>query len=204
MATERQIAANRRNARRSTGPRSAAGRKRSSRNSLRHGLAAGVATTAERLNHVEQLARKIAGANADVVRLGNARTLARAAFELAQIRRVKVTLISRVATFGAFETPDASETAALHFKQLLRCIKRGELAPPSGAVIPAMPATDPERTAEAIRRALPELIKLDRYERRAAVRRARALRSFVEYKKYRTTWDCADDSKVQNEPNFMQ
>ena len=45
-----------------------------------------------------------------------------------------------------------------------------------------MPATEPERTAEAIRRALPELMKLDRYERRAAVRRARALRSFLEWK----------------------
>ena len=32
----------------------------------------------------------------------------------------------------------------------------------------AMPSTEPERTAEAIRRALPELLKLDRYERRAA------------------------------------
>ena len=120
MATERQIAANRRNARRSTGPRSAAGRKRSSRNSLRHGLAAGVATTAERLNQIERLARKIAGANADVVRLGNARTLARAAFELAQIRRAKVALISRVMAFGAFETPDASETVILQVEQLLR------------------------------------------------------------------------------------
>ena len=187
MATERQIAANRRNARRSTGPRSAAGRKRSSRNSLRHGLAAGVATTAERLNHIERLARKIAGASADVVTLGNARTLAEAAFEIAQIRRVKVALISRVVTFGGFETPDALETVALQVKQLLRSIKRGELAPPNRAEIPAMPATDPERTTEAIRRALPELIKLDRYERRAAVRRARALRSFLEWKIRNTT-----------------
>jgi len=69
---------------------------------------------------------------------------------------------------------------------------------------PAMPTTDPERTAEAIQCALPELIKLERYERRAAARRARALRSFLEYKKYRTTCDRTGDSKVQNEPNFMQ
>jgi hypothetical protein len=40
MATERQIAANRRNAERSTGPRTAAGKERSRRNALRHGLAA--------------------------------------------------------------------------------------------------------------------------------------------------------------------
>ena len=38
MATEKQIAANRRNAARSTGPRTPLGKKRSSMNALRHGL----------------------------------------------------------------------------------------------------------------------------------------------------------------------
>ena len=38
MATEKQIRANRENAKRSTGPKSLAGRLRSSRNALRHGL----------------------------------------------------------------------------------------------------------------------------------------------------------------------
>src|SRR5262249_20000195 len=185
MASERQIAANRRNARRSTGPRSAASRKRSSRNSLRHGLAAGVATTAERLKHIERLARKIAGASADVVTLGNARTLAQAAFDLAQIRRVKGALISRVMAFGAFETPDSIEPKEV--RRLIRALKRGEFVVPERVEFPAMPAADPERTAEAIRRALPELIKLDRYERRAAVRRARALRSFMAWKKRKVT-----------------
>ena len=31
---------------------------------------------------------------------------------------------------------------------------------------PVMPEAEPERLAEAVRRALPELLKLDRYERR--------------------------------------
>jgi hypothetical protein len=38
MATERQIAANRQNAKKSSGPRSTAGKARSRRNALRHGL----------------------------------------------------------------------------------------------------------------------------------------------------------------------
>lgn len=38
MASERQIAANRSNAQRSTGPRTKAGKLKSSRNSLKHGL----------------------------------------------------------------------------------------------------------------------------------------------------------------------
>src|SRR5689334_23306269 len=40
MATEKQIAANQRNAKNSTGPRTASGKRRSRRNSLRHGLTA--------------------------------------------------------------------------------------------------------------------------------------------------------------------
>jgi len=39
-----------------------------------------------------------------------------------------------------------------------------------------MPDEGPDRTAEAIRRALPQLLKIDRYERRAAARRDRAVR----------------------------
>ena len=38
LATEKQIAANRANAKRSTGPRTAAGKLKSSRNAYRHGL----------------------------------------------------------------------------------------------------------------------------------------------------------------------
>jgi hypothetical protein len=38
MATEKQIAANRANAKRSTGPKTAAGQQKSSRNAYRHGL----------------------------------------------------------------------------------------------------------------------------------------------------------------------
>jgi hypothetical protein len=38
-----------------------------------------------------------------------------------------------------------------------------------------MPPHEPERSAEAVRQVLPELRKLDRYERRAAARRDRAV-----------------------------
>ena len=42
-----------------------------------------------------------------------------------------------------------------------------------------MPTEEHERTAEAVRRALPELAKLDRYETRAVARRDRAIRQIV-------------------------
>ena len=189
MTTDPQIAANRRNARRSTGPRSVAGRKRSSRNSFRHGLAAGVTATAERIEHIERLARKIAGAGADILTLEGARTFAQAECELAQIRRVKVALISRVMAFGGLETEDVFQSfqSPGQIKRFLSGLKRGELILPDRVETPPMPTTDPERTAEAIRRALPELIKLDRYERRAVARCARAMHIFLYRRKDQTT-----------------
>lgn len=201
MATDRQIAANRRNARRSNGPRSRAGRKRSSRNSLRHGLSAGVTVSAEGITHIERLVREIAGATTDTVALECARTVAQAEFDLAQIRRVKVALISRVIAFGEVKRPPDSYLIR-EAKRFFRALDRGELIHPN-LEAPAMPTTEPERTAEAVRRALPELIKLDRYERRATVRCARALRSFLERKKRKILGSPERKPKVQNEPNFI-
>jgi hypothetical protein len=172
MATARQIAANRRNARRSPGPRSRAGRKRSSRNSFRHGLAAGVITNGGRIKWVERLAREIAGAGADIVTLECARSIAQAEFDLAQVRRVKLTVMSRIAALGGFQTSDASRSQ----DQQTRCdVDRVETA--------AMPMTPSDGTAaEEIRTALSELTKLDRYEQRAATRRERAVHILLDRK----------------------
>ena len=181
MATDRQIAANRRNARRSTGPRSRAGRKRSSRNSFRHSLAAGV-VNAERIKYIERLARKIAGATTDIVALECARAIAQAEFDLAQIRRVKVALISRVMAFGEVENSATFQSLG-EIKRFSRGIDRGELIRLERLEAPAMPNAESERSTDALRRALPELIKLDRYERRAAGRRARAVHIFLKRKR---------------------
>jgi len=43
-----------------------------------------------------------------------------------------------------------------------------------------MPTEEPARTTEAVRRALPELLRLNRYERRAAARRDRAIRTLTQ------------------------
>jgi hypothetical protein len=83
MASERQIAANRRNARKSTGPRSGAGRKRASRNAYRHGLALSITSTAAYAKQLDNLVREIAGDSKDAIVLERARAIAQAELDLA-------------------------------------------------------------------------------------------------------------------------
>jgi hypothetical protein len=175
MATERQIAANRRNARKSTGPRTRAGKKRASRNSYRHGFSYGVAAATAFAGHIEALAQKIAGRGVNAVTLEIARSVARAEFELAQIRRVKVAMIVRISEFGAFEVSNPLGTFR-QIKRILNLIDRGLRWDLDVPAPPQLPSSEPERSAEAVRRTLPELLKLDRYERRAAARRDCAAR----------------------------
>ena len=73
--------------------------------SYRHGLSYGVAGAAAFARDVEALAQKIAGRGADAVTLEIARSVARAEFELAQIRRVRVALIAGMSEFGEFDVP---------------------------------------------------------------------------------------------------
>ena len=93
MATQKQIEANRRNARKSTGPRSASGKKRASRNALMHGLTtpiSGAAVTRE----IEALARQIAGDPEDRLRMALARDAAEAQLDLARVQRVGGSFLS--------------------------------------------------------------------------------------------------------------
>jgi hypothetical protein len=60
MASEQQIAANRRNAQKSTGPRSLEGKRCASRNAYRHGLAAAVGNSRKSAAEIDSLASEIA------------------------------------------------------------------------------------------------------------------------------------------------
>jgi hypothetical protein len=174
MASERQIAANRRNARKSTGPRSGAGRKRASRNAYRHGLTLSIASTAAFAKQLDALVRKIAGNTDDAITLERAREIAQAELELARVRRVKVALIERASAFGELDPPRLTVTQMI---RVLNVFDRGGrlIVPKPIHALATMPSQEPDRSAEAVRRVLPELRKLDRYERRAAARRERAV-----------------------------
>jgi hypothetical protein len=180
VASERQIAANRNNARKSTGPRSSAGQKRTSHNAHSHGLTLSISSAAI-AKHLEKRTRKIAGGSKDEIVLEHARAAAQAELDLARVRQVKLALIERVSALGALDAPQLFGSLAEEMRYL-KSILSGR-APPAlpERVDPSatMPTQEPERTVEAVRTALPELVKLERYESRAVSRRDRAIREIV-------------------------
>jgi hypothetical protein len=94
MASERQIAANRRNAQKCIGPKSVHGKKRSSKNTYRHGLSVAVSSI-ERDVQLDELSRRFAedATNPDILAL--AKRAAQADLELARINRTQNAMIER-------------------------------------------------------------------------------------------------------------
>ena len=89
MATAKQIAANRRNAQRSTGPRTAAGRSVSSRNALRHGLSLPQEKDAATKATINELAQLIAADHSNNQKLIDSEEAAAALLDLMRIRKVR-------------------------------------------------------------------------------------------------------------------
>ena len=96
MATEKQIAANRANAKRSTGPKTAAGRLKSSRTAYRHGLSCTPSTDPTSAANVYALAQALSGDGASEERLTAATELALAQVELLQIRAVRARIMEEL------------------------------------------------------------------------------------------------------------
>ena len=102
---------------------------------------------------VEQLAKEIAGPSAGYARRAIACQAAHAAIDVARARQAKIAIFSRAVSAETTEVSDPTSTTSN----------------------PAMGEDATSRTARALRRALPDLLKLDRYESRALARRNRAL-----------------------------
>ena len=85
------------------------------------------------------------------------------------MRQAKVALIERVMASGALDLAYSEVPGkALQSRTLTREVQAQEA--------PAMPSAETSRSAEAIKRALPALVKFDRYEQSARARRDRAVR----------------------------
>ena len=96
MTTERQIMANRANAQKSTGPKTAAGRLKSSRNAYRHGLSLPLRLDNATSAKADAIAHALAQDQVDEKKLAAAAEVARAQLELLRIRAARAELMAEI------------------------------------------------------------------------------------------------------------
>jgi hypothetical protein len=108
MATEKQIVANRRNAMRSTGPKSRLGKFRSSRNALKHGFSLNLALDPASIKRVNSLKEKLLGASANKDMECAAEEFARAEIQISSIRKTQSKALAELV-----KAPEADQTKAI-------------------------------------------------------------------------------------------
>jgi hypothetical protein len=185
VTTERQHAANRRNARRSTGPRSAAGKARVAQNALRHGLNVAVAEDPLLTEEVARIARAICdgaprgGPGAPPAELAYlARQVAEAQVDLMRVRRARHAILVRALDNPRYRSPRYLKRQIAMLAAVGELLMRGIAVPddmrkaafgrPQGALKFALVITD----------LAAQLARFDRYERRALSRRRAAVAAF--------------------------
>jgi hypothetical protein len=166
----------------STGPKSPAGRARSAKNALQHGLSLPLACDRRFCEQVEVLARAIAGRNASLELRELARRIAEAEIDLHRVQSARHRLVS-----NAFRNPDYQSRASIRKRnalsmRFLNYHYRG-LPIPDTVVLDLMQSLDskiegPMKFAAILVDMAKRLSAMDRYEQRALSRRKSAIRAF--------------------------
>ncbi len=141
---------------------------------------------AEQRRAVEALASRILADHGKAKHqhaLASAREIAEAEVELARVQRSKVAQIDRAHAFGRLEPRKLFRTKkdeVAWAMQYFLGATLGNIRPKCAVdTLPPMPEEEPQRTAEAVRRVLPDLARLGRYEARAIKRRDRAIHNLL-------------------------
>jgi hypothetical protein len=150
MTSPRKIAANRKNARRSTGPRTRRGKLRVRGNAFRHGLATTVSSDPALTDEIERLAKGLAGETRSATRRATAHAAAEAEIELRRVRRHRAMMLRTEIVMEKLETAKAGGN--VH---------------------------DPAIKSQAMVRVFDRLQRLERYIRRATSRRNRLFRELA-------------------------
>lgn len=203
MSSQAKIAANRANGRKGRGPRTVAGKSKASRNALRHGLAAISRNNPEFFPETEAVARAICNGATDPLLFEQALIIAENGFVLRCVQAERIAAIERHrdATATPLATGDlgfarAKATLArakLTYKMLVKRqaqdspsksaaasghahVKSGQESEPAARRHAARQRDE----FDAMRSAMPDLNRLERYRRRAWSRERRAVRRFLE------------------------
>ncbi|WP_210381260.1 hypothetical protein [Microvirga zambiensis] len=206
MGSSKRASANRTNAQRSTGPRTAEGKTQSRLNAFKHGLAIPALTLPELARDITALAEKMAGATADNPSvLQAAMHLVAAAVDVDRIRGARRELLKQMLSNPEFhdppcemepmpERPDRIRFTMAMRVEAYRAGTRAVQREVELAQIAAQSAYESEVERVKLRRAnakyeakqravqWEQLARFERYERRAVSRRNSAIRAFDEAK----------------------
>ena len=217
MASDAKIAANRRNGRKSRGPKTASGKARSSCNALRHGLAA---VTRGHLAHTEEitrLAKAIMGSATHPLLYERALVIAECDVLLRCVRTEQLAVIERLRDASARPLAEGDDRLA-RAREISRAYRHRyalekvanakyfalseeeqdkiwEGDEPSALAVLPPPVRERDESAMMCV-AMPDLRRLLRYERRAWSRRKKAMRKYLAIRcRFKPTeqWSVADD-----------
>jgi hypothetical protein len=180
LTTDLQRRANRASAKASTGPKTRAGKIRSAKNALRHGLNISIWSDYALAPQAEAIALKIAGRNADAETRERARRIGEAQVDLNRVRARRMALLTNLLANVNYR-PHSFDKAMMRL--LLLMLSDRQLPSPSHekaiqTVTNHGPLENDQKLATILEDRSTELARLDRYERRALSRRKFAIRMF--------------------------
>jgi hypothetical protein len=179
LTSDHKIKANRANARASTGPQTAQGRARAARNALRHGLSLPVCCDPALSEEVEALAREIAGTDANAKIQELARRVAEAQIDLRRVRYARHQLLSHALSNPYY---DSRKNVRKKLAVIGSFLRRKAPDMPLAVLVKYVTSTPrrPQKFAIILSQEAKRLLAMDRYERRALLRRKIAIQAFDE------------------------
>jgi hypothetical protein len=168
---------NRANARTCTGPKTAYGKTRAAQNARRHGLSLSVLSDSTLSTQVESIAQKIVGgADSEVYEF--ACRVAEAQVDLIRIRQARHDLLARNISDPHYQEIEVMDYNTKLTRKIARSIGMLTPIPPElMAEFRSVLPQGPQKVAAVLSDLSEQLMRMDRYERRALSRRKFAIRA---------------------------